>query len=478
MIVKLAGHYLNTSTGAFSKSPISKDDIDNRLDHTPLELLLCLIRYKNKNVTKSMMLQEVWQNKIVSEDVISVAISQIRKNLGDKARRPTIIKTIPGVGYRLIADVIEIDGIEVSIHEQPISNGLLLKKRWPIFLITSMMITGIYIIFLKYGIPPLTNTHPQLPSDELVEMQQKARYQLTLEDIKSWQQAEKQFKDIIISSPNYAPAYRDLVEAKLKLLADNGVEKLKKINELYRLLEESFRLEPNNHLTHLLYANIAFAVEWNFKLANEHYQRTVQLNPQNAESQIRYAEFLLASGNYELAIKHIKNYIHLMPNAYAIPSVAWVYNMMGDYDTALMELEKLKQLQSDSFIYHVSAQAILENKGQEEESFVELVEIFKALDYSENEIVTVNKVFKTGGLAAVNLWLLETKKEQNDIGQYTPPLSFARYAIVAGKRELAVAYIQQAFLKRDFSLLWFNVDPKYQSIRNHPKLRNLINPSK
>lgn len=37
-----------------------------------------------------------------------MAISQVRKALGDKARSPTYIKTLPGFGYRLIAPVVEV----------------------------------------------------------------------------------------------------------------------------------------------------------------------------------------------------------------------------------------------------------------------------------------------------------------------------------------------------------------------------------
>lgn len=107
MLIQLQDWFLNTETGAIALASEQGLIEHARLEQIPLELLLCLIRYQGENVTKQTMLDEVWPNKEVSEDVVSATISQIRKVLGDKARNPTFIKTIPKVGYCLIAAVIE-----------------------------------------------------------------------------------------------------------------------------------------------------------------------------------------------------------------------------------------------------------------------------------------------------------------------------------------------------------------------------------
>ncbi len=45
---------------------------------------------------------------MVSEDVLSVSISQTLKALGDNARKPTFIMRIPSIDYRLIAQIEEL----------------------------------------------------------------------------------------------------------------------------------------------------------------------------------------------------------------------------------------------------------------------------------------------------------------------------------------------------------------------------------
>ncbi len=100
-------------------------------------------------------------------------------------------------------------------------------------------------------------------------------------------------------------------------------------------------------------ADVAFWVEWNFPLANKHYKKTVELALNNSQAHLKYSQFLLAAEKFDLAIKHIQKYISLEPSGYAIPSIAWIYNMMEDYDVAIKQLKNLETLQPNSFSYHI-----------------------------------------------------------------------------------------------------------------------------
>jgi DNA-binding winged helix-turn-helix (wHTH) protein len=68
-------------------------------------VLRCLVTHAGQLVTKDALLQEVWPATVVSEDVLTVAIRQLRRVLGDQARRPQFIETVHGRGYRFIAPV-------------------------------------------------------------------------------------------------------------------------------------------------------------------------------------------------------------------------------------------------------------------------------------------------------------------------------------------------------------------------------------
>jgi TolB-like protein/Flp pilus assembly protein TadD len=77
-----------------------------------MQVLLFLIQQAGKKVTKEQIIEHVWKGRFVTEDILSVTVSKIRKALGDNARSPTFIKTLPSEGYILIAEVKKIESTE------------------------------------------------------------------------------------------------------------------------------------------------------------------------------------------------------------------------------------------------------------------------------------------------------------------------------------------------------------------------------
>jgi DNA-binding winged helix-turn-helix (wHTH) protein len=74
------------------------------------DLLLALVRRQGKLATKDELIAEVWQREIVDENNLAAQISALRKVL---AADPTLAKglqTVPGRGYRLVAEVERIEG--------------------------------------------------------------------------------------------------------------------------------------------------------------------------------------------------------------------------------------------------------------------------------------------------------------------------------------------------------------------------------
>lgn len=82
------------------------------IDNKSMQVLSFLIQQAGKEVTKDQIFQHVWKGKFVTDDILSVTVSKIRKALSDNARSPTFIKTLPGVGYILIAKVKKIECTE------------------------------------------------------------------------------------------------------------------------------------------------------------------------------------------------------------------------------------------------------------------------------------------------------------------------------------------------------------------------------
>ncbi len=77
------------------------------LRQKPFQVLLYLVEHRQQVVTKEELLDNIWSDVTVTDNVVEHCLAEIRKALGDDSRQPRFIKTIPRGGYRLIAPVDE-----------------------------------------------------------------------------------------------------------------------------------------------------------------------------------------------------------------------------------------------------------------------------------------------------------------------------------------------------------------------------------
>ncbi len=98
-----------------SAPPLVVDLADQRtfLDGVPIELgpkpfalLVTLMQAPQRLVTKEELFESVWEGRFVTEAVLTTAMRDLRKALGDDARAPTFIGTAHGRGYRFLKAVV------------------------------------------------------------------------------------------------------------------------------------------------------------------------------------------------------------------------------------------------------------------------------------------------------------------------------------------------------------------------------------
>jgi DNA-binding winged helix-turn-helix (wHTH) protein/TolB-like protein/Tfp pilus assembly protein PilF len=84
---------------------LCSEDRSVRLEPRVMDVLACLAGEPGRVVTKEELLTAVWDGAFVEEGALSQAIHSLRKALGDDARQPRYVQTIPKRGYRLLAPV-------------------------------------------------------------------------------------------------------------------------------------------------------------------------------------------------------------------------------------------------------------------------------------------------------------------------------------------------------------------------------------
>lgn len=92
-----------------SKRRLSKDEETLRLTPKAFDLLLVLVEEHGRTVEKDVLLERVWAGTIVEENNLNQNITALRKSLGDSRQESRYIATIPGIGYRFVAEVSKVE---------------------------------------------------------------------------------------------------------------------------------------------------------------------------------------------------------------------------------------------------------------------------------------------------------------------------------------------------------------------------------
>src|SRR5262249_44044413 len=81
-----------------------------KLGRQPMDLLILLVERPRQLVARQDIIDRLWGKEVFVdvETGINTAISKVRQALGDAADAPVYVETVPGRGYRFIADVVPV----------------------------------------------------------------------------------------------------------------------------------------------------------------------------------------------------------------------------------------------------------------------------------------------------------------------------------------------------------------------------------
>ena len=77
-------------------------DGEHRLSPKAIGVLMALAEAEGRVVSREELLNTVWPDVHVGEEVLTQAVAELRRALGDSARLPRFVETIPKRGYRLL----------------------------------------------------------------------------------------------------------------------------------------------------------------------------------------------------------------------------------------------------------------------------------------------------------------------------------------------------------------------------------------
>ena len=77
------------------------------LEPQVFDLLLYLVRHRERVVTKDDMIASVWAGRIVSDSTLDSRINAVRKAIGDSGKQQRLVRTVMRKGIRFVGQVAE-----------------------------------------------------------------------------------------------------------------------------------------------------------------------------------------------------------------------------------------------------------------------------------------------------------------------------------------------------------------------------------
>jgi TolB-like protein/DNA-binding winged helix-turn-helix (wHTH) protein len=147
-----------------SLNELSCHDRRLRVEPKVMDVLLCLASQPGEVVSKETLIQTVWQDRFVTDEVITTTIWELRRALGDEAKNPRFIQTIPRKGYRLIAPIRTAEAIEEpATPTSPLTTSALnlsrFRWRMPAILVTAAFFLTLFGWQIFKGRSEFTKQH-------------------------------------------------------------------------------------------------------------------------------------------------------------------------------------------------------------------------------------------------------------------------------------------------------------------------------
>ena len=284
--------------------------------------------------------------------------------------------------------------------------------------------------------------------------------------------AEKYFQMALAKDPNYALAYAGLALVWACRQQMGYVPPAEAGPKGKEAAQKAVALDGNSAEAHYALADIMTWTTWNLKDADGEWKRSVELNPNYADSLAAYSHYLMIMGRPEEAMRQIERAVKLDPyNVMVITFYAVDLSMARRYDEAVAQALKARELQPGSPIAIGVLLFAYAAKGMEKEAFAVARESIKIYGITDVD-AALDRGFKQGGFQGAMKTLAEKLATLANQGLVLP-LDVSFYFLIAGDKKNGLEWVERGYEMHDPSMPYLRM-PIYDTIRSEPRFQALF----
>jgi len=194
-----------------------------------------------------------------------------------------------------------------------------------------------------------TSTHapPHTPDPKAYESYLKGQYYLHRYMRESSDTPFPYFQKAVELDPEFSPGYVGLAQSYFMLSSENvdGLSPHSVMPKAEQAAQKALEMDPDSASAHSILAQINIRYNWDWAAAEAEARRAIELSPNSYEGHDAYADYLLAMGLLNEALEERKRNLEMDPLwPEAIAELAYVYEVIGNYDEAINNYRRAVQL--------------------------------------------------------------------------------------------------------------------------------------
>ena len=334
-------------------------------------------------------------------------------------------------------------------------------------------IAGAVVATLKATLLSGTLPLPLAPqSSEAYQLYLLGRFHWNKRSPQDFRKAIEFFRQAIVAHPDYPLAFSGIADSfSLLPIYDSTVKATETMPQAKQAALKALSLDDGLAEAHASLALTLSLFDYDWKGAEQHLQRAIELSPNAPSPHQWYCELLVNTGRFEEGLAHGRRALQIDPlSLVANLGLGIALNSARRYDEALAQLRKTFELDprfADASYFLFEAYA---NKGM----YAEAVEVYarqKRLDAEPAaEIEAMQHAF------AVRSWegFLRHRIAFLEGLPHPIPEEVAASCARVGELDKAIAWLEKSYEVRSARLTHLKVDARYDNLRADPRFARLL----
>jgi DNA-binding winged helix-turn-helix (wHTH) protein/Tfp pilus assembly protein PilF len=433
----------------------------------PFQALVLFLERAGDVVSREELKRALWHETTFVEfdQGVNFVISRIRMALGDDARAPRFLETLPRRGYRFMASVERVKDTAREVPGPAGPQGRRLGRVAAVLLVGLLGSDGMDRV--RHLAPPAARAAFHRGQDLAGQGQRR--------------QSLVEFRRAVAIDPSFAEAhfaigsiYVDLAEAG-ELAAGEAFPIARAEAERALALEDVAD-------SHLVLGTALFFYEWDREHARREFERAIELEPSANVPWMAYARLLSAGGEYGAATRAIARAEALGPSCdLAVHEAGWVHYRGRRYVEAIRKFERAATLgpprSSDGVSWRklnrfrvFMAHLLMGATAAAAEDAREIVRLSDPGPEVLARFLSLGDREANERLMRGSLRILARAAEK----EYVSPVRFAEMYAALGEDEEALGWLARAAEERAPALAYSAGDPVFDRLRGRSGFPRLV----